>query len=86
MGLSWHTKYGRRRIKHEPPTVAEAVAAAEGLTSDWEEQAEIAAGLLNLPLEAVKAEAGLRRHQQAPRVGPHVVVVQRKRRIIPTRS
>ena len=81
MGLSWDTKYGRRRVKHEPPTLAEAVAAAEGLTSNWEEQAEIAARLLDLPLEAVKAEAGLRRHQQATRV----VVVQRKRRIVPTR-
>lgn len=82
MALTWETKYGRRRVKHEPPTVAEAVAAAEGLTSDLEEQTRIAAGLLNVPLETVKAETERRRRPQGPRV---VVVVQRKRRAVAAR-
>lgn len=81
MAFAWDTKYGRRRVKHEPPTVAEAVTAAEGLTTDLEEQAQIAAALLNVPVETVRAEAE-RRRPQAPRV----VVVQRKRRSLAARS
>ena len=34
------------RIRHEPPTVEEAAAAAVGLTDDVEQQVEIAAGLI----------------------------------------
>lgn len=57
MALTWNTKYGRRRVKHEPPTIAEAIAAAAGLTDDHDEQVRIAAGLLNMPVEAVRSEA-----------------------------
>jgi hypothetical protein len=94
MAQTWETKYGRRRVKHEPPTIAEAIVAAEGLTDDLEEQVRIAAGLLNVSVEAVKGEAGrsepmrgaaargeTRRRQ--PQQGPRgVVVVQRKRRVL----
>src|SRR4051794_41956771 len=34
------------RVRHEPPTVAEAVVAAQALTPDLEQQVEITAGLI----------------------------------------
>ena len=52
----WHTKYGPRRVRHDPPTLAEAVAAARGLTEDVDEQVEIAASLMDLPRQDVRAE------------------------------
>ena len=30
----WDTKYGRRRVRRDPPTVEEAVIAAQGLTDE----------------------------------------------------
>ncbi len=56
MSEVWKTKYGPRRVRRDPPTVAEAVAAARGLTDDVQEQIEIAASLMDLPPEQVKAE------------------------------
>ena len=55
MSTSWDTKYGRRRVRHDPPTLEEAIFAARGLTDDVDQQAEIAAGLMDLPLEEVRA-------------------------------
>src|SRR5579872_1550730 len=52
----WHTKYGPRRVRHDPPTLAEAIAAARGLTDDVQQQAEIAASLMDLPVEQVRPE------------------------------
>jgi hypothetical protein len=56
MSEVWKTKYGPRRVRRDPPTVAEAVAAACGLTDDVQEQIEIAASLMDLPPEQVKPE------------------------------
>ncbi len=52
---TWNTKYGRRRVRHDPPTLDEAISAARDLTDDVEEQVAIAAGLMELPLEDVRA-------------------------------
>jgi hypothetical protein len=52
----WKTKYGTRRVRRDPPTLQEAIAAARGLTDDTQEQVEIAASLMELPQEQVKAE------------------------------
>ena len=52
----WKTKYGPRRVRRDPPTVTEAVAAARGLTDDVQEQIEIAASLMDLPPDQVKPE------------------------------
>ena len=49
MSEVWKTKYGPRRVRRDPPTVTEAVAAARGLTDDVQEQIEIAASLMDLP-------------------------------------
>lgn len=55
MRETWNTKYGRRRVRHDPPTLDEAVAAASGLTDDVQQQVEIAAQLMDLPEEQVRA-------------------------------
>lgn len=56
MSQDWNTKYGPRRVRHDPPTLEEAIFAAAGITDDQNEQAEIAASLMGLPLDAVTAE------------------------------
>jgi hypothetical protein len=48
-------EWGRRRTRHDPPDVEEAVAAAQGLTDDIDSQVEIAAGLIGLPVDAVRS-------------------------------
>ena len=57
MGSVWKTKYGMRRVRVDPPTLEEALYAAEGLTPDASEQLQIAAALMDLPLDTVWAEA-----------------------------
>jgi hypothetical protein len=89
----WQTKYGPRRVRNDPPTLAEAVAAARGLTDDVAQQVEIAAALMDLPPEKVRPEvlkAGAVQKDQRTvafvgRPGaPRAVVVERKvRRPIP---
>ncbi len=56
MSEDWNTKYGTRRVRRDPPTLDEAIFAAIGITDDQEAQAEIAASLMGLPIEAVQAE------------------------------
>jgi len=56
MSQDWNTKYGPRRVRRDPPTLEEAIFAAAGITEDLNEQAEIAASLMGMPLEAVTAE------------------------------
>jgi hypothetical protein len=56
MSEDWNTKYGPRRVRRDPPTLEEAIFAAVGITDDQNEQAEIAASLMGLPIETVTAE------------------------------
>ncbi len=56
MADSWETKYGSRRVRRDPPTLEEAIVAAQGLSDELDEQIEIAAGFMDLPVEAVRAE------------------------------
>ncbi len=56
MNQVWSTKYGPRRVRHDPPVLAEAIAAAQGLTDDVDQQAEVAAELIGAPVDEVKAE------------------------------
>lgn len=55
MGDVWNTKYGKRRVRHEPATLEDAVFAAQGLTDDLEGQIEIACSLIDMPRDVVKA-------------------------------
>ncbi|WP_158811123.1 hypothetical protein [Beijerinckia sp. L45] len=93
MSASWNTKYGSRKVRHDPPTLAEAIAAAQGLSDDVNEQIEIAAGLMGAPLADVKAEMQkMAPDRRAVRIvtapsrdkGIRTVVVERKasRRVI----
>jgi hypothetical protein len=50
----WNTKYGLRRVRHDPPTLDEAIFAARGLTDDPKAQIEIAASLMEVSQEEVK--------------------------------
>ena len=91
---AWNTKYGPRRVRHDPPTVAEAIAAAKDIADDREAQVEIAASLMGLSREQVATE--LAKMAPQPRVATSVaftttrtgmqraVVVERKppRRIV----
>jgi hypothetical protein len=55
MSTTWNTKYGPRRVRHDPPTLEEAIFAARGLTDDVDQQVEIAAGLMEVPADEVRA-------------------------------
>jgi hypothetical protein len=51
------TKYGKRRVRHEPPTLDEALSAAEGISDEPAQQIALAAELMQLPVEQVRVEA-----------------------------
>ena len=55
MSEVWNTKYGKRRVRKEPPTLEDAIFAAQGLSDDLAAQVEIASSLIDLPRETVKA-------------------------------
>jgi hypothetical protein len=55
MSTTWNTKYGPRRVRHDPPTLEEAIFAARGLTDDIEQQIDIAAGLMEASADDVRA-------------------------------
>ncbi len=85
---AWNTKYGPRRVRHEAPTLEEAIAAAQGLSDELNEQAEIAASLIGLPHDQVRDEllklAPKRRDTiksvvfTGPASAPRTIVVERK--------
>lgn len=91
----WQTKYGKRRVREEKPVLAEAIAAAQGLSDDLDEQAGIAASLMGLPVAEVRAELAKLAPPRKDSVksvvftgspsAPRTIVVERKisRRIIP---
>jgi hypothetical protein len=56
MSAVWNTKYGSRRVRYDPPTLKEAILAAQGLTDQLLQQVEIAAALMDLPVDEVRAE------------------------------
>ncbi|MDR3419904.1 MAG: hypothetical protein P4L80_01460 [Xanthobacteraceae bacterium] len=82
----WETKDGRRRVRRDPPTVEEAVVAAQGLTDDLKEQIEIVASLMEVPFDEARGvvmRMGQRREINqvtvTGRVGaPRAVVVERR--------
>jgi hypothetical protein len=54
MSKIWQTQFGPRRVREEPPSLDEAIFAASGLSDDPQEQAEIAASLMGVPVEKVR--------------------------------
>ena len=53
---AWDTKFGLRRLRYEAPTLQEAITAAQGLSDELNEQAEIAASLIGMPHDQVRTE------------------------------
>jgi hypothetical protein len=54
MSELWDTKDGPRRVRRDPPTVEEAVLAAQGLTDQLSEQTEIVASLMQISAEEAR--------------------------------
>jgi hypothetical protein len=50
----WDTKDGRRRVRRDPPTVEDAVLAAQGLTDEPGEQVEIVASLMQISADEAR--------------------------------
>jgi hypothetical protein len=50
----WETKDGLRRVRRDPPTIDDAVLAAQGLTDDLEGQIEIVVALMSVPAEEAR--------------------------------
>ena len=85
---AWNTKYGRRRVRNEAPTLEEAIAAAQGLSHELNEQAEIAASLIGVRPDQVRTAllraAPPRKNVVksvafvGPASAPRAVVVERK--------
>jgi hypothetical protein len=82
----WDTKDGRRRVRRDPPTLEEAVQAAQGLSEELAEQIEIVASLMDVSADEARS-AVLRLGQRkdvnrftiAGRPGaPRTVVVERR--------
>lgn len=81
------------RTKYEPPGLEEALVAAEGLTQDPQEQLEIAASLMGVAIEEVRACRDKRKRSLSSsrftltttrggglRAAPEVVVIKRRPR------
>ena len=91
---AWKTKYGPRRVRQEAPTLGEAITAAQGLSEELDQQAEIAAALMGLPYDEVHAAllktASPRKDVKTsvvytgPASAPRTIVVERKpsRRVV----
>jgi hypothetical protein len=73
----WDTKDGRRRVRRDPPTVEDAVLAAQGLTDEPSEQIEIVASLMEITSE--EARGAVLRLGQRKEVN-HITVATRSTR------
>ena len=89
MSEVWDTKYGRRRVRRDPPTLEDAVLAARGLADDVDGQVEIVMSLMQVSAEAARGavlKMGQRKEAsrftiagRADRGGaPRTVVVERR--------
>jgi hypothetical protein len=75
MNQVWETKDGRRRVRRDPPTIEEAVVAAQGLTDELKEQVEIVASLMEITADEARGVV-LRMGQRKKEVN-HVTVIGR---------
>ena len=80
---------GPPRVRHEPPTIEEAIAAAQDLAADPEQQVAIVAGLMGVPEDQVRSHVLSAASRRAlsrpardwaqPTRSPQVEVVRRRR-------
>ena len=54
MSEVWETKDGLRRVRRDPPTIEDAVLAAQGLTEELDGQVEIVVALMAVPAEEAR--------------------------------
>lgn len=95
MSEVWDTKDGRRRVRRDPPTIDDAVLAAQGLTDDIDSQIEIVMSLMQVNAEQARGAVlrmGPRRDSNSLTVSgragtARTVVVERRapRRVVLTR-
>jgi hypothetical protein len=76
---TWKTKWGVRRVRRDTPTIEEALIAAESLANDAGQRAEIAASLMGVPVDEVKALAA---KQAAKTRGRASLVAGRTRAVV----
>jgi hypothetical protein len=57
MSTTWKTKWGARRVRKDPPTIEEALIAAESLSDDLAQRIEIAAQLMGVAPDEVRTLA-----------------------------
>ncbi len=55
MSEVWDTKDGRRRVRRDPPTLEDAVLAAQGLSDEVDAQIEIVMSLMEASAEQARA-------------------------------
>ncbi len=79
MVTTWKTKWGARRVRKEPPTLDEALIAAEAMSPDLEARAEIASQLMGVPVEEVRTALA---RQQAQTRGRSTLVNGRSRAVV----
>ena len=79
MSTTWKTKWGARRVRKEPPTLEEALIAAEAMSPDLEARAEIASQLMGVPVEEVRTALA---RQQAQTRGRSTLVNGRSRAVV----
>ncbi len=77
MNTTWKTKWGARRVRKEPPTLEEALIAAEAFAPNA--KAEIAAELMGVSVEEVKV---LMQRQHARSNGRATLVNGRSRAVV----
>jgi len=84
MSEVWETKDGLRRVRRDPPTLDDAVLAAQGLAEELEGQIEIVAALMSVTAEeARRAVLKMRRSDSRLTIpgrggAARAVVVERK--------
>ncbi len=79
MSTTFKTKWGMRRVREEPPTLDEALIAAEAMADDVASRAEIASQLMGVPVEEVRAALS---RQQAQTRGRATLVNGRSRAVV----
>jgi hypothetical protein len=71
MSTEWNTKDGRRRVRRDPPTIDDAVLAAQGMAEDdIDAQVEIVVSLMAVSAEEARTAVlknGQRKDREAPR-------------------
>ncbi len=79
MNTTWKTKWGARRVRKDPPTIEEALIAAEALTDSLAQRIEIAASLMGVSPEEVRVLAA---KQAAMSRGRSTLVNTRNRAVV----